>query len=53
MNKNLPENFISDLEKILKKAKLKVRPPHSQPTTFALGDSISRSLTPTFEVMAN
>jgi hypothetical protein len=46
MNKNLPKNFVSDpenfvldLEKILKKARSKLRPPHSQPTTFALGDS--------------
>jgi hypothetical protein len=53
MNKNLPENFISDLEKILRKARSKLRSPDSQPTTFALGDSTVRSLTPTFEAMAN
>jgi hypothetical protein len=53
MNKNLTENFVSDPEKILKKAWSKLRPPHSQPKTFALGDSTARSLTPTFEVMAN
>jgi hypothetical protein len=53
MNKNLPENFISDAEKILKKARSKLRPPDSQPATFALGDSTTRSLTPTFQVMAN
>jgi hypothetical protein len=53
MNKNLPENFVSNPEKILKKARSKLRPPHSQPTTFALGDSTARILTPTFEVMAN
>jgi hypothetical protein len=53
MNKNLPENFISDPEKILNKARSKLRPPHSQSTTFALGDSTTQSLTPTFEVMAN
>jgi hypothetical protein len=52
MNKNLPENIISYPEKILKKARSKLRPPHSQPTTFALGYSTVRSLTPTFEVMA-
>jgi hypothetical protein len=39
MNKNLPENFVSDPYKILKKARSKLRPPHSQPTTLALGDS--------------
>jgi hypothetical protein len=53
MNENLPENFISDPEKILKKARAKLGAPHSQPTTFALGDSTARSLTPMFEVMAN
>jgi hypothetical protein len=53
MNKNLPENFISDLEKILRKAKSKLRSLDSHPTTSALGDSTVRSLTPTFEVMAN
>jgi hypothetical protein len=53
MNKNIPENFISDPEKILRKARSKLRSPDSQPTTFALGDSTARSLTPTFEVMAN
>jgi hypothetical protein len=53
MNKNLPENFVSDLEKIFRKARSKPRSHDSQPTTFALGDSIVRSLTPTFEVMAN
>jgi hypothetical protein len=53
MNKNLPENFISGPEKILKKARSKLRPPDSQATTFSLGDSTMRSLTPTFEVMAN
>jgi hypothetical protein len=52
MNKNLPENFDSDPEKILRKARSKLRSPDSQPTTFSLGDSIERSLTPTFEVMA-
>jgi hypothetical protein len=52
MNKNLPENFDSDPEKILRKARSKLRSPDSQPTTFSLGDSIARSLTPTFEVMA-
>jgi hypothetical protein len=46
MNKNLPENFISDPEKMLMS-------PDSRPMTFALGDSTARSLTPTFEVMAN
>jgi hypothetical protein len=53
MNKNLPENFVSDPDIILKKARSKLRPPHSQPTTFALGDSTMQSLTPMFEVMAN
>jgi hypothetical protein len=53
MNKNLPKNFVSDPEKILKKARSKLRPPHSHPMIFALGDSTARSLTPTFEVMAN
>jgi hypothetical protein len=53
MNKNLPENFVSDPEKILRKARSKLRSPNSQPTTFSLGDSIARSLTPTFEEMAN
>jgi hypothetical protein len=53
MYKNLPEYFVSDPEKILKNARSKLRPPHSQPMTFALGDSTARSLTPTFEVMAN
>jgi hypothetical protein len=38
MNKNLPENFVSDPEKILRKARSKPRSPDSQPTTFALGD---------------
>jgi hypothetical protein len=50
MNKNLPENFISDPEKIIRKAMPKPRSPDSQPTTSALGDSTARSLTPTFEV---
>jgi hypothetical protein len=53
MNKNLPENFILDSENILRKAKPKPRYPDSQPTTFAFGDSTARSITPTFEVMAN
>jgi hypothetical protein len=53
MNKNLLENFVSDPEKILRKARSKLRSPDSQPTTFSLGDSTARSLTPTFEVMAN
>jgi hypothetical protein len=53
MNKNLSENFISDPDKILRKARSKPRSPDSQATTFALGDSTTRSLTPTFEVMAN
>jgi hypothetical protein len=53
MNKNLLENIISDQEKILRKERSKPRSPDSQPTTFALGDSIARSLTPTFELMAN
>jgi hypothetical protein len=39
MNKNLPENFISDPKKILRKARSKPRSSDSQPTTFALGDS--------------
>jgi hypothetical protein len=46
MNKNLPKNFVSNPEKIL-------RSPDSRPMTFALGDSTARSLTSTFEVMAN
>jgi hypothetical protein len=53
MNKNLPKNSISDPEKILRKARSKLRSPDSQPRTFALGDSTARSLTSTFEVMAN
>jgi hypothetical protein len=53
MNMNLPENFVLDPEKILRKARSKPRSFDSQPTTFALGDSTTRSLTPTFEVMAN
>jgi hypothetical protein len=53
MNKNLPENFISDLEKILRKARSKLWSPDSWPTTSALGESTVRSLTPSFEVMAN
>jgi hypothetical protein len=53
MNKNLLQNFVSDLEKILRKTRSKPRSPDSQPTTFALGDSTARSLTPTFEVMPN
>jgi hypothetical protein len=53
MNKNLPENFVSDLEKILMKARSKLRSPDSRPMISALGDSTTRSLTPTFEVMAN
>jgi hypothetical protein len=53
MNKNLLENFVSDPEKILRKARSKLRSPDSQLTTSALGDSIAQSLTPTFEVMAN
>jgi hypothetical protein len=47
MNKDLPENFVSDSEKILRKARLKLRSPDSRPTTFALGDSIARTITPT------
>jgi hypothetical protein len=39
MNKNLPENFVSDPKKILSKARSKLRSPNSQPTTSALGDS--------------
>jgi hypothetical protein len=38
MNKNLPENFISDPEKILRKARSKLRSPDSHPTTSALED---------------
>jgi hypothetical protein len=53
MNKNLSDNFILDVEKILRKARSKLRSPDSQPMTFALGDSTAQSLTPTFEVMAN
>jgi hypothetical protein len=53
MNKKLPENFVLDPEKILRKARSKLRSPDSRPTTCALEDSIARSLTPTFEVMAN
>jgi hypothetical protein len=53
MNKNLLENFVLDPEKILRKARSKLRSPDSRPTTSALGDSIVQSLTPTFEVMAN
>jgi hypothetical protein len=53
MNKNLLENFVSNPEKILRKASSKLRSPDSQPTTSALGDSVEQSLTPTFEVMAN
>jgi hypothetical protein len=53
MNKNLPENFISDPEKILGKVRSKLRSPDSRPTMSALGDSTTRSLTPTFEVMEN
>jgi hypothetical protein len=53
MNKSLLENFVSDPEKILRKARSKLRSLDSQPTTSALGDSTTRSLTPTFEVMAN
>jgi hypothetical protein len=43
MNKNLLENFMSDLEKILRKARSKFRSPDFQPTTFALGDSTSEA----------
>jgi hypothetical protein len=53
MNKNLPENFVSNPEKILRKARSKLMSPDSRPTTSALGDSTTRSLTPTFEAMAN
>jgi hypothetical protein len=53
MNKNLPENFVSNPEKILRKVRSKLRSLDSQPMTSALGDSTARSLTPTFEVMAN
>jgi hypothetical protein len=53
MSKNLPENFISGPEKILRKARSKLKSPDSRPTTFALEDSTARSLTPMFEVMAN
>jgi hypothetical protein len=53
MNKNLPENFVPDPEKILRKARSKPRSPDSHATTFSLGDSTARSLTPTFEVMAD
>jgi hypothetical protein len=37
----------------LKEDKVNARSPDSRPTTSTLGDSTSRSLTPTFEVMAN
>jgi hypothetical protein len=51
MNKNVLHNFVSDLEQILRKVRPKLKP---RPTAFALEDStIVRSLTPTFEVMAN
>jgi hypothetical protein len=53
MNKNLLENFVSDPEKILRKARSKLMSPDSQPMTSALRDSTVRRLTPTFEVMAN
>jgi hypothetical protein len=53
MNKNLPENFVLDPEKILRKARSKLRSPNSWPTTSALEDSTARSLTPVFEVVAN
>jgi hypothetical protein len=53
MNKILPENFVLDLEKILRKARSKLRSPDSWPMTSALGDSTTQSLTPMFEVMAN
>jgi hypothetical protein len=53
MNKSLLENFVSDPEKILRKARSKLRSLASQPTTFALGDSTVRSLIPMFEVMTN
>jgi hypothetical protein len=43
MSKNLPENFIFDPEKILRKARSKLKSPDSQPTTSALGDSTARS----------
>jgi hypothetical protein len=39
MNKILPENFVSDPEKIFRKARSKLRSPDSQPTTSTLGDS--------------
>jgi hypothetical protein len=50
MNKNLPKTFISDPEKILRKARSKLK---SRPTTSTLEDSTVRSLTPTFEVKEN
>jgi hypothetical protein len=39
MNNNLLENFVSDPEKILRKARSKPRSSDSQPMTFALGES--------------
>jgi hypothetical protein len=41
MNKNLLKNFVSDPEKILRKAKSKLRSPDSQPMTSSMGDSIA------------
>jgi hypothetical protein len=41
MNKNLLDNFVSDSEKILRKARSKPGSPDCQATTFALRDSIA------------
>jgi len=51
MNRNLPENFISDPERLLKQARSKLK----SPTKIAASEdsSTKRNLVPLFEVMAN